>query len=288
MEQQKEQEQKENKKENLDCCSVNEKKENKSSPENKTQETYFPSQKSQHWMIFFIIIAAIIIAFNQIQVSAITTTLGSQAALLAPSFATPPTQKITSQNTLAAPADLSNVDVTPVTSTPMAVATVFPELKTMNDENQIVTFMIPTGTPAYSEVMGGITFDDPVTSMEYLAQWYPSLKEEIKTKNPQVWQRYINLAAAPRGISCEYCCGIGPQAIDSKGNLKCGCKHAPALQAIALGLMLRTDYNDAQVLREVMRWKTMFFPQNMASVALQVAGKDPKSLQNLPGMVGGC
>ena len=55
-----------------------------------------------------------------------------------------------------------------------------------------------------------------------------------------------------------------------------------------MGLMLNTDYSDAEVLREVMRWKTMFFPKNMVSLALDVAGKDASALESLPGMVGGC
>ena len=53
-------------------------------------------------------------------------------------------------------------------------------------------------------------------------------------------------------------------------------------------LMANTKMNDAEVLQEVLRWKTLFFPQQMVGMALQLAGGDSSSLQNVPGMVGGC
>ena len=161
-------------------------------------------------------------------------------------------------------------------------------IQIVNNEEDAISIMIPTGTPEYSEALGGITFDDPVTSMEYLAKWYNTIKQEVQQNDPQTWQRYLNLAAAPRGISCEFCCGIGAQGITKDGNLRCGCKHNPAAQAIALGLMKNTDYSDAEILREVMKWKIMFFPKNMVGLAMDVAGTDPSQLKDLPGMVGGC
>lgn len=238
----------------------------------------FGSKSKENFLALAMVLAGILIIFNQVQVSSISGTFNGLVGA-ATSGGTIP---------LGGSVSLEGVDVNSVTSTPMAVATVFPELQGMRDENEILNFMIPTGTPEYSEALGGITFDDPVSSMEYLAKWYPSLKQEVKTQHPDLWERYLNLAAAPRGVSCEYCCGVGPQAVDKEGNLMCGCQHAPALQSIALGLMLNTNYSDAQVLREVMRWKTIFFPQNMVGVAMQVAGTDPSQLKDLPGMVGGC
>ena len=144
-----------------------------------------------------------------------------------------------------------------------------------------------TFAPCSSKTRSSLS-DFSVTSMEYLAKWYPSLKTQVQQQNPEVWKRYLNLAARPTGISCEYCCGIGAQGISANGELRCGCAHNPAVQSIAMGLMLNTDYSDAEVLREVMRWKTMFFPKNMVSLALDVAGKDASALESLPGMVGGC
>jgi len=52
--------------------------------------------------------------------------------------------------------------------------------------------------------------------------------------------------------------------------------------------MLNTDYSDAEVLREVYRWKTLWFPKDMVGLALEIAGGNTDVLNELPGMVGGC
>ena len=234
----------------------------------------------ENLMIAAVILAGALIIFNQIQLSAISSSFDSLTGA-------------TSKSSIffgfgSKNSDLSNVDVYSISSTAMSVASLFPELKNIKNEQDAIAIMLPTGTPEYSGALGGISFDDPITSMEYLAKWYPTINSEIKNNNPEIWQRYLKLAAAPRGISCEFCCGVGPQGITADGKPKCGCQHLPALLGLTLGLMKNTDYSDAQILKEVMRWKTLFFPQNMVGLAMEVAGKDPSELKELPGMVGGC
>ncbi len=219
----------------------------------------------------------IIIIFNQVQISAIASSYDS-AGSGGKSFLSFGGKKI----------DVKDVDVSQIQSTQMAVALLFPELKSMKSEDDAIGIMIASGTPEYSEKLGGITLDDPVTSFEYLAKWYYSLKEDVKKSNPDVWKRYLSLATQPRGISCEYCCGVGPKGINANGDLLCGCSHNPAIQALTMGLMMETDYNDAEVLREAMKWKALWFPKDMVQAALTVAGKDASELKQLPGMVGGC
>jgi hypothetical protein len=237
-------------------------------------------EKSQSAILVSLLaIATLLIVFNQFQVSALSGQFDSAAGSV---------KKGSIWFGSSGDTDLDNVDVSQITSTAMALKQLFPELSQLESEDDAIATLIPTGTPEYSEALGGITFDDPVTSMEYLAKWYYTINGEVKSQHPEVWQRYLNLAAKPTGISCEYCCGIGPQGIDSQGNSRCGCAHNPALLALTQGLMLNTDMNDAEVLREVMKWKTMFFPKNMVSLGLEVAGKDASELESLPGMVGGC
>ena len=234
--------------------------------------------KFENFMMAAILLAGVIILFNQVQLSAISSSFDSITGAVSKGSI------FLGGNSV----DLASVDVSQITSTAMAIAYLFPELNSIQNEQDAIAVMIPTGTPEYSEALGGITFDDPIMSMEYLAKWYRTINSEIKQNDPETWQRYLNLAAAPRGISCEFCCGIGAQGITSNGNLRCGCKHNPAILALSMGLMQNTDYSDAEVLREVIKWKTMFFPRNMVGLALEVAGTDPSSLQSLPGMVGGC
>jgi hypothetical protein len=233
--------------------------------------------KFENIMLIAIILTAGLMIFNQFQISTISSSLDTitGAATRSGLF-------------LSGNVDLSGVDVSQISSTAMAIASTMPELKDAKTEEDVMNIMLTSGIPEYSEALGGITFDDPVNSLNYLAKWYYSLKEKVKNNDPQTWQRYLNLAAAPRGISCEFCCGVGPQGIDAQGNLRCGCKHNPAVQAVALGLMKYTDYSNAQILREVMKWKTQWFPKNMIALGVLVTGQDPSQLKNLPGMVGGC
>ena len=167
---------------------------------------------------------------------------------------------------------LGGVDLSSITSTAASIATVFPELETATSIEDVINILLPTGTPDYSDALGGVSFDDPVSSMEYLAKWYYSLKDEVKNNDPAIWQRYLDLAATPKGISCEFCCGIGPQGITAGGESKCGCQHNPALQALTIGLMKYTDYTDAQILREALKWKTLWFPKNMIEMGSKLVG----------------
>lgn len=228
-------------------------------------------------MLALVVISGALIIFSQFQILSVYSSLGKAGD----SGAVKTSSRLSGKS-------ISATDISAITSTAMALATVFPELKNAKTEQEVTNAVLPSGTPEYSGVMGGISFDDPINSLNYLSRWYDIIKNDVKQNNPKVWQRYLNLAAAPRGISCEFCCGVGPQGIDENGESRCGCQHNPALQAVTLGLMKNTDYSDAEILREVMRWKTLFFPKDMVALGVQVAGQDASQLKSLPGMVGGC
>jgi hypothetical protein len=182
--------------------------------------------------------------------------------------------------------DLSKLDVSTLKSTAHTVAAVFP-LDSVQTSDDALAAMFPSGTPDYGQALG-VSYDDPVTSLSTLASMYSGLKAEVQKSKPEAWQRFMNLALQPVGISCEYCCGVGPVGINKQGDSACGCQHNPALLTVALYLTAYTDYTDGEILREVMRWKTLFFPKNMIELGLTVAGKDASALKELPGMVGGC
>jgi len=182
--------------------------------------------------------------------------------------------------------DLSKLDVSTLKSTAHTVAAVFP-LDSVQTSDDALAAMFPSGTPDYGQALG-VSYDDPVTSLSTLASMYSGLKAEVQKSKPEAWQRFMNLALQPVGISCEYCCGVGPVGINKQGDSACGCQHNPALLTVALYLTAYTDYTDGEILREVMRWKTLFFPKNMIELGLTVAGKDASALKELPGMVGVC
>ena len=185
--------------------------------------------------------------------------------------------------------DLSSVDFSTINSTGHTIAALFP-VEDIQDTQDAVDMLFPTGTPEYAGVFENkISFDDPVSSLDYLyGEAYPKLAAHISQNSPETWQRFVELGNMPVGLSCEFCCGVGPIGITPDGRSRCGCQHNPALLAIALGLMEFTDYSDAEVMYEVIRWKTLFFPKDMVGLAMTVAGGDTSQLDKLPGMVGGC
>ena len=224
-----------------------------------------------------IIIGVALIIFNQFQIMSVSALMSGSVHSSSGFF------HLTSKS---GDKDLSKVDLSGIKSTAQTVGTVFPveQFKTSDDA---MAAMFPTGTPDYGAALG-VSFDDPVNSLTKLQNMFNSLKQDVQQNNPEAFKRYVNLASNPYGVSCEYCCGVGPIGADKNGNSRCGCQHNPALLAVTLYLTSHTNYGDAEVLREVMRWKTLFFPKNMIELGMSVAGKDASEISNLPGMVGGC
>ena len=185
--------------------------------------------------------------------------------------------------------EFSEADFSQIKSTGHTIAMLMP-VENIKDTQDAVEMMIPTGVPEYADVFENkISYDNPIASLNYLSnEAYPKLAAYVSQNSPDTWQRYVRLGNMPVGISCEYCCGVGPIGMTTNGNSRCGCQHNPALLAITLGLMEFTDYSDSQILYEVMRWKTLFFPKNMIELTMTVAGMDESQLNELPGMVGGC
>lgn len=228
-------------------------------------------------IIVLMVVAALIILFNQYQISAVSGMLDGGYSTKSSSSRT---------GVFSGSKDLSDINLAELKSTGHTIAAVFPveDIQTADDAMAI---LFPTGTPDYGEDLD-VSYDDPIGSLATLAKMYRSLKAEVQQNNPEGWQRFMNLASKPVGISCEYCCGVGPIGINSRGDSACGCQHNPAVLTVALYLAAYTDYNDGEILREVMRWKTLFFPRNMIELGMTVAGGDTSALDNLPGMVGGC
>ena len=256
---------------------VHQKKEHAKSPSRTHVAEHKSSVKeaSADWQVWIIGFAAILILFNQFQIFGLTSALsGGQPSFLGSLGSSGVT-------------NLADVDVTKLQNTAQSVKALFP-LSTIKTADDAIKIMISSGTPDYGAQLG-ISFDDPVKALNFLAQeLYPRIKADLQKNDPQTWQRYLNLATKPVGISCEYCCGVGPVGITKAGELTCGCAHNPAVHAITMYLMKYTKMTDAEVLREALRWKSLWFPKDMVGLAVQIAGGDTSSLSKVPGMVGGC
>lgn len=179
---------------------------------------------------------------------------------------------------------LKDVDLSQVKSTAQGVAAIFP-IKNGMSSSDVVAMMMPKGMPEYGTAMG-VSFDDPIGSLTTLSKAQPTLLAGL---TPDQKARFIKLASQPLGISCEYCCSVGTVGITPGGTSGCGCQHNPALLSVGMWLIQNTNYSDAEVLREVYRWKTLFFPQKMVELGTKIAGGDSSVLNTaLPGQVGGC
>ena len=239
-------------------------------------------QEQQPWHIWLICIAALLIVFNQWQIIAISAAIGGSSTGAALGLGT-----ASASISVGAPANLDQVDISTIQSTAQAVNALFP-LKQIKTADDALKVMVPSGTPSYGKDLG-ISYDDPVVALNFLAtKLYQKIKQDVQTNDPKTWQRYLNLATKPVGISCEYCCGIGPVGITKTGELRCGCSHNPAIQALTLYLMKYTKLSDQEILYEALRWKTLWFPKDMVGIAVKLAGGDTSSLTQVPSMVGGC
>lgn|SRR3989338_6625664 len=114
--------------------------------------------------------------------------------------------------------------------------------------------------------------------------------------------RYIKIVSL---ISCEYCCGA-ESIIFSNGDPACGCSHSAAMRGIAKYLIKyhSNDYSDDQILEELGKWKTLFFPTAIGAKAVILKEKGIEinyinlasnkyrgietSITSASGMVGGC
>lgn len=230
-------------------------------------------------IIILCALAVVVMIFNQFQINSLSSALENGVSVRS-------SGNSVGRTSASVDKSLESIDLSQLKSTGHTLAAVFP-VEDIQTSEDALAIMFPTGTPDYGADLG-VSYDDPVGSLSTLARMYRGLKAEVQKNDPEAWQRYMNLASKPVGISCEYCCGVGPIGINSQGDSACGCQHNPAVLSVALYLSAYSDYSDGEILREVMRWKTLFFPKNMIELGTSLAGGDTSALDNLPGMVGGC
>ena len=164
--------------------------------------------------------------------------------------------------------------------------------------------VIPTGTPSYGPETG-VSFDDPVNSLNLLAKLDTTIPTNSLTEAEKA--RFINIGTK---IACEFCCGA-PAVVDQSGRNLCGCAHAQSFRGLSKYLIKNhpTEWTDDEILLELTRWKSLYYPKNMvekAVAALQnnleltpavlndrdllkkISAGDKAGIGDLPAMVGGC
>ncbi|MEK6943513.1 MAG: hypothetical protein AABX00_05610 [Nanoarchaeota archaeon] len=258
-------------------------------PQEKVHEKPKPLTQIEKITYGFVVFVALLIVFNQMQLSQASALLGVKSPL---AFKTS-SSKVKLQ----------------LTGDPVKDA---------------IAVMIPTGTPFYGDQLG-VSFDDPIKSLTIIANLDPSYGRNKLQLTSTEKDRYIKILTTPT-MGCEYCCSVNT-AVTKDGRPTCGCQHSWAMRGLTAYLIKNyPDMTDQQIMREVAKWKALFFPKQMvqkyiaetqsgqftadiASILLDVdesklkemkttvassgdqnsAGNGaPSSLDNLPGMVGGC
>ena len=176
-----------------------------------------------------------------------------------------------------------------------------------------IALAISNGIPERYGVKLNVSFDDVQRSIFVLQAFDPGYGSQKITLADDDLKRYTDIGLR---ISCEYCCGA-QSIVFPDGNAACGCAHSQAMRGLAAYLIQNhgEEYTNDEILRELARWKGMFFPKQMITKMAQalqtgsfspdtaalVMGKKlpqyttnttsaplPSEIKNLPSMVGGC
>ncbi len=177
-----------------------------------------------------------------------------------------------------------------------------------------VKLVFMQGIPEVYGAELNLDFDQVQKGMDIMRQYDPDYGNKKLNLTAEEKQRYINVAIK---ISCEYCCGA-ESIIFKDGSAACGCAHSQAMRGLAAYLVKYhgSEYSDDEILRELAKWKSRYFPKQMvqkmttqlqsgqytpdiASLLLNVklpkydgaatgSAPLPSEIQNAPGMVGGC
>lgn len=159
--------------------------------------------------------------------------------------------------------------------------------------------VVPTGVPMIYGSEMGIRYDDINANDQIKANKVINVLgnfDRTMTLDGKDLERYVKITSE---ISCEYCCGATSiifrkedieridQQVDAAiasgkiteeqaqqyrrnaGEAACGCAHSYAMRGLAKYLMKNhgTEFTDDEILEELGKWKTLFFPTQMEEKA---------------------
>lgn len=129
----------------------------------------------------------------------------------------------------------------------------------------------PKGVPRIYGSELGVSYDDISPSdpsfadqqISKLGSYDRSI--QLSSMTDEQKQRYINVASQ---ITCEYCCSA-EALIFSNGEAACGCAHSRSMRGLAKYLIVNhgVEFTDDQILEELGKWKTLFYPGLLANKA---------------------
>lgn len=128
--------------------------------------------------------------------------------------------------------------------------------------------VIPKGIPKIYGKELGISYDDVSSENPQKAdstiKKLGVLDQQISLSGKDM-ERYISVASQ---ISCEYCCGV-ESIIFKDGKPACSCAHSFAMRGLAKYIIKNhgNEYTGDDILEELGKWKTLFFPSQMTKKA---------------------
>ncbi len=164
--------------------------------------------------------------------------------------------------------------------------------------------VIPKGIPRVYGSELGVSYDDVSPQNQQKANQaiaiLGQLDQTIELEGDNL-DRYISIVSQ---ISCEYCCGA-ESIIFSSGKPACGCAHSYAMRGLAKYLIKDhgSEFTDDEILEELGKWKTLFFPGQITAKAkilkeqgielnyINLASNKYRDIEkgaSGSGMVGGC
>ncbi len=171
--------------------------------------------------------------------------------------------------------------------------------------------VIPKGIPDVYGKELGVSFDDispnDQSKADSTIRTLGVLDTQIQLTG-DLLQRYIDAVSQ---ISCEYCCGAKSIIFESStgkykaGDSACGCAHSYAMRGLAKYLLKNhaDEFSNDQILEELGKWKTLFFPEQITQKAqilkergiklnyINLASNKYRGIESSSsgsGMVGGC
>ena len=148
---------------------------------------------------------------------------------------------------------------------------------TKNINSNLGIDIIPKGVPRIYGNELGVGYDDISASNQQKAdstiRKLGILDQQISLSGKDL-EKYISIASQ---ISCEYCCGVD-SIIFSDGKPACSCAHSFAMRGLTKYLIKYhgNEYSNDEILEELGKWKTLFFPSQTTQKAkvLQEKGID--------------
>ena len=156
---------------------------------------------------------------------------------------------------------------------------------------QAIELVIPQGVPENYGKELGIDYDKPEEALNIMAALDGDLYETGKIKfsdlSVDAQKRYINMGMS---VACEFCCGAQTMVF-ANGQPSCGCAHSAAMRGLMKYLLTNTEMSDEQIMDEVLKVKSISFPQQMVQRYMDKSGvleATEQSISGLPQQIGGC